>query len=80
MREALKIPEWDKVLFLHQMFRGRSLDAKRRLYQALVKNLGGLGVPPADSKIILLEPPMENWGIRGGQMATEVDLGYEVKV
>jgi hypothetical protein len=29
---------------------------------------------------VLNEPPMDNWGIRGGQMASEVDLGFEVQV
>ena len=54
--------------------------AKRRLYQALVRNLGELGVAPADVFVVLHEPPMDNWGIRGGQMASEVDLGFEVGV
>ena len=62
------------------MFPGRSLDAKRHLYQAIVRNLGSLGVPPNDVKIVLVEPPMENWGVRGGVPASEVDLGFEVRV
>ena len=62
------------------MFPGRSLDAKRALYQALVRNLGELGVAPNDVFVILHEPPMENWGIRGGMPASEVDLGFEVNV
>lgn len=62
------------------MFPGRSLDAKRVLYRALVRNLGDLGVAPDDVFIILREPPMENWGIRGGVPASEVDLGFEVEV
>ena len=100
--DALKIPEWDRVLRLAEyapedflippgrserytrveitMFPGRSLDAKRRLYRAIVSNLGSLGVPAADIKIVLLEPPMENWGIRGGLPASEVDLGFQVQV
>jgi len=43
-------------------------------------NLGALGIPPGDVFIVLQEPPMENWGIRGGRMASEVDLGFEVQV
>jgi phenylpyruvate tautomerase PptA (4-oxalocrotonate tautomerase family) len=62
------------------MFSGRSLQAKRALYQAIVRNLGALGVPSADIKITLIEVPPENWGIRGGQPASEVDLGFEIKV
>ena len=62
------------------MFPGRSLDAKRHLYQAIVRNLAGAGVPPSDIFIVLHEPPMDNWGVRGGQPASEVDLGFKVNV
>ncbi|MGH3119275.1 MAG: tautomerase family protein, partial [Gaiellales bacterium] len=48
------------------MFPGRSLSAKRDLYRAIVKNLGQLGVPANDVFIVLQEPPLEDWGIRGG--------------
>ena len=62
------------------MFSGRSLDAKRALYQALVANLSALGVPATEIKIILQEVPTENWGLRGGQPASEIDLGFKVDV
>jgi phenylpyruvate tautomerase PptA (4-oxalocrotonate tautomerase family) len=62
------------------MFAGRSLDAKRRLYRAVVRNLGGLGVPSSDVLVVLHEVPLENWGIRGGTPASDVDLGFEVGV
>jgi phenylpyruvate tautomerase PptA (4-oxalocrotonate tautomerase family) len=68
------------VLVEVTMFAGRSRQAKRRLYQALVRNFGTLGVAPADVFVVLHEPPLDNWGIRGGQMASEVDLGFEVQV
>jgi phenylpyruvate tautomerase PptA (4-oxalocrotonate tautomerase family) len=70
----------DFVLVVVTMFAGRSRQAKRRLHRALVRNLGELGVAPADVLVVLHEPPMENWGIRGGQMASEVDLGFEIQV
>jgi phenylpyruvate tautomerase PptA (4-oxalocrotonate tautomerase family) len=62
------------------MFAGRSRQAKRRLYRALVGDLGELGITPADVLVVLQEPPLENWGVRGGRMASEVDLGFEVQV
>jgi phenylpyruvate tautomerase PptA (4-oxalocrotonate tautomerase family) len=62
------------------MFAGRSLGAKRRLYRAIVRNLGRLGIPPSDVLIVLHEVPLESWGIRGGMPASEVDLGFEVGV
>jgi phenylpyruvate tautomerase PptA (4-oxalocrotonate tautomerase family) len=61
-------------------FPGRSPTAKRHLYQALVRNLGAAGVPASDISVVLHEPPMENWGIRGGKPASEVDLGFRVEV
>ncbi|MGH2756247.1 MAG: tautomerase family protein [Actinomycetota bacterium] len=62
------------------MFPGRSLAAKRDLYQAIVRNLGRLGIQPTDVSIVLQEPPLENWAIRGGTPASEVDLGYRLDV
>lgn len=62
------------------LFPGRSLEAKRRLYQAIVRNLGALGTPADEVFIVLHEPPMENWGVRGGVPASEVDPGFEVRI
>ena len=59
-------------------FPGRSADAKRRLYEAIVRNLRAERVPAEDVFVVLTEPPMENWGIRGGRPASEVDLGFRI--
>jgi phenylpyruvate tautomerase PptA (4-oxalocrotonate tautomerase family) len=61
-------------------FAGRSLDAKRKLYRAIVANLEPLGIPKDHVKIVLREIPRENWGIRGGQAGSDVDLGFKVDV
>jgi len=61
-------------------FAGRSLDAKRALYQAIVANLEPLGVPRDHIKVLLRELPQQNWGIRGGQAACDLDLGFKVEV
>lgn len=61
-------------------FAGRSIDAKRNLYRGIVGRLEGLGIPPDHVKIILVEVPRENWGLRGGTPASEIDLGFEVEV
>jgi len=61
-------------------FAGRSPEAKGALYASVVRNLGALGVPPGDVFVIVVEQPRENWGIRGGQRADLVDLGYKVTV
>jgi len=62
------------------LFVGRSLEAKRELYQGIVRRFGELGVEPNDIRIILHEVPLENWGIRGGVPASEVNLGFKVNV
>lgn len=61
-------------------FAGRSLEAKRNLYKAIVKNLSRFGIPENHVKILLREIAAENRGIRGGQAACDVELGFEVKV
>ena len=61
-------------------FAGRSLAAKRALYRTIVANLGRLGIPADHVKILLRELPAENWGIRGGQAACDVELGFKVDV
>lgn len=62
------------------LFPGRSLEAKRALYQGIVRRFGALGIAPGDVFIVLHEPPLDNWGIRGGVPASEVDLGYTLDV
>lgn len=62
------------------MFAGRSFQAKKALYQGIVTNLGKLGILAGDVFIVLHEVPLENWGIRGGIPASEVDLGFKVGV
>jgi phenylpyruvate tautomerase PptA (4-oxalocrotonate tautomerase family) len=62
------------------LFVGRSIEAKRRLYQAMVRALLPFGIPTKDVKIVLVEVPRENVGIRGGQAASDIQLSYEVEV
>jgi phenylpyruvate tautomerase PptA (4-oxalocrotonate tautomerase family) len=62
-----------------QIFPGRSIEAKRALYQGIVSRFGALGIQPRDIIIVLHEPPLENWGIRG-LPASEVDLGFNLNV
>ena len=61
-------------------FPGRSLDAKRKLYQTIVQNLNKLDIQQNDLLIVLKEPPLDNWGVRGGIPASEIDLGFKLDV
>lgn len=62
-----------------QIFPGRSLDAKRKLFAGIARRFGALGIAPSDITIVLHEPPLENWGV-GGKPASEVDLGFNLQV
>ncbi len=84
-RDVFSIPYPDRhgdayTLVEVTMFAGRSMEAKRRLYGAIVRGLGEFGVPPEDVLIVIHEPPMENWGVDGGMPASEVDVGFKVDV
>ena len=61
-------------------FAGRSLEAKRALYAQIVARLAAQGIPRDHVTIVLREHPTENWGIRGGQAACDVELGFTVTV
>ncbi len=59
---------------------GRSIEAKRKLYRTIVESLLPFGIPKDHVKILLREITTENWGIRGGLAACDVDLGFDVNV
>jgi phenylpyruvate tautomerase PptA (4-oxalocrotonate tautomerase family) len=61
-------------------FAGRSIDAKRALYREIVQSLEPLGIPADHVSVLVRDAPRENWGIRGGQAASDVDLGFDVEV
>ncbi len=59
---------------------GRSLPVKRNLYRCIVENLENLGIPKDHVKILLRENNKEDWGIRGGQAACDVEFDYKVEI
>ena len=62
------------------VFPGRSFKAKKVLYKEIASRLNELGIKGNDILIILNEPPLVNWGIRGGYPANEVDIGFKLDV
>lgn len=63
------------------VFAGRKAETKKKLYEVLAQNLSALlGIAPESILILLVEHPMENWGMRGGRMGSEIDFGYAVNV
>jgi phenylpyruvate tautomerase PptA (4-oxalocrotonate tautomerase family) len=61
-------------------FPGRSAEAKRDLYRVLVQRLGEVAIDPMDVSVVIIEPALESWGLRGGRSAAEVDLGISLDV
>ncbi len=62
-------------------FQGRSFEAKKKLYTAIVENLArNPGIDENDVLIVLTEPPLENWGIKGGRPANEAGLSFDIHV
>lgn len=62
------------------VFAGRSLRAKRALYAEIVTRFEEIGIPRDHVMIRLNEIALDNWGLRGGQAASDIDLGFEVNV
>ncbi len=60
--------------------KGRSIETKRKLYRTIVERLTPFGIPKEEIEIILREMPLENFGIRGGHAASDLDLGFTVDV
>lgn len=71
----------ERYTYIHiDAYTGRSINAKRSLYKNIVNNLEILGIPKDHVLILLRESPAENWGIEGGQVASEVELDYKIDV
>lgn len=70
----------DAVLIEVTLFAGRSGAAKRALYRAIVDELHRVGVRREAVTIALHDVPRESWGVRGGQCAADIDLGFEIEV
>jgi phenylpyruvate tautomerase PptA (4-oxalocrotonate tautomerase family) len=46
----------------------------------LISELGEVGLAAEDIRIVLYEVPRENWGLKGGIPASEIDLGFKVEI
>jgi phenylpyruvate tautomerase PptA (4-oxalocrotonate tautomerase family) len=76
-----RLPDPDRFVHIAiDCFAGRSVAAKRELYRAIVANLEPLGIPSLCVKVLLRESAPENWGIRGGQAACDIDVGFNINV
>jgi phenylpyruvate tautomerase PptA (4-oxalocrotonate tautomerase family) len=63
------------------LFSGRTLETKKRLYETLVNKLHRkMGISKEAAFIVLNEQPMDNWGVRGGVAASEIQLDFKVDI
>lgn len=70
-----------EMLIEISLFTGRTKDTKRKLYQTIVNQLETNGVIEKEKVFIILnEQIAENWGIRGGIPADEINLGFKVNL
>jgi phenylpyruvate tautomerase PptA (4-oxalocrotonate tautomerase family) len=58
---------------------GRSINAKRELYQCIADTLVPLGIPQDHVTVIVHEIARENWGHRG-MAGSDIDIGHKVEV
>ena len=84
LREALKIPEGDRTLRLveHPVSHfavppGRG--EKFTLVEVTMFSGRSTGAKRSLYQAIVRSPP-ENWGLRGGMPASEIDLGFKIDV
>lgn len=63
------------------MFKGRTLASKKKLYRHIVDSLSELlTIPPTSIVILLREHESDNWAMRGGIVASEIDFGYSISI
>jgi len=61
-------------------FEGRSIEAKKKLYQLIFEKFEKeLQISTMDVEITIFETPMHNWGIRG-KSGDELALNYKVNI
>jgi len=61
-------------------FPGRSIEAKRKLYQSLASHFEAAGVSPGDLFVVITEPPLENWSPRNGVSSADVKPSFKLDV
>jgi phenylpyruvate tautomerase PptA (4-oxalocrotonate tautomerase family) len=70
-----------EILIEISMFSGRTKETKRRLYKNIVSTLDSNGIIGKEKVLITIhEQPLENWGVKGGIPADDIDLGFKVNI
>ena len=63
------------------MFAGRTKETKSKLFKTIVDKLrDNLDINPNSVFIIINEQPTDNWGIRGGFSASDIQLDFKINL
>ncbi|MBO9703173.1 MAG: tautomerase family protein [Sporocytophaga sp.] len=87
----LRVIEFDPDLFYSKkpyeifiqitLFKGRTIETKKVLFQNIVQELNKkLSIDKDSVFIVLNEQPLENWGLRGGQIASDINIGFNINI
>lgn len=70
-----------KIFVEITLYPGRTRETKERLLAAVAQAVAAaLDVPVTYPLITLHEPPLDNWGIRGGKQASQIGVGFKLDV
>ena len=70
-----------EILIEIMLFAGRTAETKKKLYQNIVSPLEQNDIcRPKQIFIVLNEQPRENWGVKGGIPASEIELNFKVEI
>jgi phenylpyruvate tautomerase PptA (4-oxalocrotonate tautomerase family) len=70
-----------QILIEITLFSGRTKETKRKLFESIVTKLSSENLAEKDVLLIILnEQPKENWGVRGGLPASEIELGFKTDI
>ena len=79
--ELFEMKEPYEYLIEIAMFSGRSDETKKLLFKTIVDRLNiKLNIKKESIFIFINEQPLNNWGVRGGKSAEEVDLDFKVDI
>ncbi len=70
----------DCIIIELTVFKGRSYEAKKKLYGNIAANLyKSLGIRREDVVVVIYEPTLDNWGL-AGKPASEGEIGFDINV
>ncbi len=68
------------IVFEIDMFSGRTIETKRKLYKELIELANSVGGGNCSANVILKEVEKENWGVERGKPASDVNLGFKTNI